>query len=638
MIRGTGEGGQRRRSIGQVVRFTTLMGGVLSALPAAAQTVQTTTAHIVEWDLPATADSSPGAMVVDPRGDDQNRLWFVTRLGVPRVFRVSPFRSLMKGPATWTSWELALDSFTTGGTKKIKASHDRRFVWVRTAESLQRIDTQNCDTASPQTCQRIEWFDQPGQFNVSDLSVDDYNNVFTTAAVGGDPFASPIVPPPSLGASYVQMLPTPGFVPANMDTGSVTVTRWTVGGGAGFCADLGRSTTSFPCVSGIAASPTNRNLVYYSEPEGGSDGRGAIGELNISTNTVRRWAFTTLPLDADGVIVQQPRQLHIDRWGAVWVNTGSGHLVSLNPSSNQMGAHAIPSASLADPFGIAPDDDVVGYTDAGINTARVGMMFPKGPTITVSPTTQPNVPHGPVTVTTMGERATVASGSQAPRGSVVTAQITTKPDGVFVDAFVGAFGGHDSESPLGITPNKGKGQGSFFYAVGLPGSSGAGADRVGMVRLPMPQKVRHPRDDDDGEDGWDHSQHPSGWHMSGVDDDDNDGLENEYDSPTAQENVTVLDPTIVQAGQTKDYPMTASSTSLALIALAVAESDPTAFLSVDILNSAGQLVATSPVTAGLAAATLLLPAAGDYTARVHNQNVTGAAHTPKLIVREPWQP
>ena len=49
----------------------------------------------------------------------------------------------------------------------------------------------------------------------------------------------------------------------------------------------------------------------------------------------------------------------------------------------------------------------------------------------------------------MGERANVASGSTPPAGFVVTAQTTTKTDGVFVDAFIGAFGGHDSESPLG---------------------------------------------------------------------------------------------------------------------------------------------------------------------------------------------
>src|SRR4051812_10033172 len=112
----------------------TLAGGLLTALPAGATgstppPVQMRTTHIVEWNLPAIADASPGAMVVDTRGEDKNRLWFVTRLGLQRVFRLEPSKSLMKGSAQWKSWELAEDSFTTGGTKKIKASHDRRFVF-----------------------------------------------------------------------------------------------------------------------------------------------------------------------------------------------------------------------------------------------------------------------------------------------------------------------------------------------------------------------------------------------------------------------------------------------------------------------------------------------------------------------------
>lgn len=93
-----------------------------------------------------------------------------------------------------------------------------------------------------------------GSFNVSDLSVDDQNHIFTTGSTDGDPFTP--VAPTHLEDSYVQML-TPA-------TG--TITRWTVGGGAGFCAPLDSTTTSFPCISGIAVLPSNRNLVYFSEP------------------------------------------------------------------------------------------------------------------------------------------------------------------------------------------------------------------------------------------------------------------------------------------------------------------------------------------------------------------------------------
>src|ERR1051326_1578130 len=170
-----------------------VIGAVLAAIgagPAAAQTVQNTTAHIVEGDLPGIVDASPGAMMVDTRGDDNNHVWFVTRVpmaGPPRVFRLTPPGSLLKAMAQWTSWDLDEESGTSGGLKKIKGSRDRRFVFVRSATSLQRIDTQSCDAS---TCQRTTWIDQD-PFNVSDLTVDDWNNVFTTAAVTDDPTSDP---------------------------------------------------------------------------------------------------------------------------------------------------------------------------------------------------------------------------------------------------------------------------------------------------------------------------------------------------------------------------------------------------------------------------------------------------------------
>ena len=154
-------------------------------------------------------------------------------------------------------------------------------------------------------------------------------------------------------------------------------------------------------------------------------------------------------------------------------------------------------------------------------------------------------------------------------GKVVDVTVTKKTDGTFVEAQLDSHD-NDDMSPLGITANKGKGQGTFFYAIGAA-TAHPTADRVGVVRLPMAEKARHPRDDDDFEDGWDHQSHPSGWHESDADDDDDDGLENEYeyDSPTAQENVQVVDdaPTIA-GGQYTDYTVTTTATSLALIAMA----------------------------------------------------------------------
>jgi hypothetical protein len=633
----------RRGVARQLIQYTALAGVLLLALPVAA-TAQTS-AHIVEWDLPMRADASPGAILVDSQGDDINRLFFVTRLGAQRVIRLEPARSLMTGVAQWKSWTLADDSLTTGGTKRLRASRDRRFIFVRTAASIQRVDTLNCDAATPQTCQRIEWLDQvdpqTGQVvspNVSDLAVNDSNSVFTTAAVGGSLDNSVA---PDLTKSYVQLL-TPGSVPTNGQTAPATATRWTVGGGAGFCADLGAATTtSFPCLSGIAlldsnsSYPDSRNIVFYSEPEG-TDGSGSIGELNISTNNVRRWLLSRLPPDSDGTTVRQPRQLIIDRFDIVWVITGSGHLVSLNPRNNRMTKHAIPLAMLSDPFGVAPDDDVVGYTDSAQN--KLGMLFQKGQTFTVvTPTVNtPPAIRGTATFTVMGERATVDSGSVSPNGKVVDAVVTRRVNGdVFVEAQLDSRG-NDSTSPLGITPNKGRAQGTFFYAVGSA-TIHPNADRVGFVRLPPPDRYKHPRDDDDTDDGCCSPTQPVGWHNSDLGDDDDDGQGNDIDTPTANEKATIGDPTPLNPGQSVDYAVTASSTTLALIASATAD-NPLGQITVEIYDALGVLVAGSLTAPGAATSTLALPAPGSYTVRVKNYGISSINHTPTIVVREPWVP
>ena len=179
---------------------------------------------------------------------------------------------------------------------------------------------------------------------------------------------------------------------------------------------------------------------------------------------------------------------------------------------------------------------------------------------------------------------------------MVDVTVTKKTDGTFVEAQLDSHN-NDDLSPLGITANNGKGQGTFFYAVGSA-SLHPTADRVGFVRLPMAEKARHARDDDDSEDGWDHQSHPSGWHENDADDDDDDGLENEYDSPTAQENVQL----------------------------------------VDVYSPMGLLVATSVPAPGLAVAPVMLPGAGNYKVRIRNYGVLPITPTPKLIVREPWLP
>jgi len=571
-----------------------------------------TQARIIEWDLPAQADAVPGAMIVDTQGDDRNRIWFVTRFD-GHVYRMDFPSSLMRGKARWTSWSLSDAALFAGGVRKLRASKDRRFVFVRTVTTLERIDTQNCAGSAPRTCQRTVWFDQPDGFDVSDVAVDDRNNVFSTHTPADNP-------------SYVQRL-TPGTAGA-ADT---KIARWSVGGNAGPC--LGAA--SNPCLAGITVHPTKQYLVYFTE-----ETTNRIGELNTTTNEVRRWSLTGLnaPPCATAGIVEGPRQLNVDRYGKLWTVTTSGHLVSLDPVTNNMTGHQMPSGAGADPFGVAPDDDVVGYTNA--QTDKVGMLIPRGKGCPVEPSRPEPAPQicgtnpGCVVATDDNTRAIANSGTVSPIGKIVDALISPNPDGTFIEAMIFTRG-NDSTLPLGITPAKSKSQGTFFYAVG--NNLQAQIDRAGFVRFPLKERVKHPRDDDDRDDGCDCEDHWHDWHdHANSNDDDDDGIPNGQDSPTAQENVARGDLTPLAAGDTAVYSMTATTTTLALLAIAEAD-NPTAQIGIDVFNSAGLLIAQSLPALGIAVAQVALPPAGTYTWRVRNY---GAAvnYTPTTIDRQPQAP
>ena len=624
---------------------TTTTAATVASLP---QTQQTKT-HLVEWDIPIVlgpdefpvGDSEPAAITVDTRGKDKNRVWFLTRTtGVEspqKVYRFDASKSLMKGSAQWTSWELSrrvTPASSTGGLKRLRPSDDRRYVFIRTSNDIQRVDTQKCKPgtpksttadATPPTCELTVWSNNPSTnpttitdpLNVSDLAVDETNRVFTTAAVVVGQAVDP-------NMSYLQML-TPGYAPAPGTTAQVTVTRWQVGGGAGVCDGTGGGG---PCLSGVDVYQAKyKNLVYYSEPA--SD---KIGELNISTNVVRRWSIAA-------VGAAQPRQLNIDNSGKVWVVTGSGHLVSLNPVTNKMTRHLIPVPAGSDLFGVAPDDDVIGYTDAQVGKDTVAMLFPKGDAVPVTPECKTVYPTYPEVLVT-GDVSASDSAPVAPQGKIAPVTITSKADGTFVEARVaeadcvsGPCNPFPSLSPRGITPNRGKAQGTFFYTVGFSDKI-----RIGFARLPHKEKPRHGRDDDDCDDGEDVSKHP-GWHdhSSHVDDNDDDGVDSKYDSRTTREDAETGDATALGAGQIAEYPLTATATSLALIANVTA-ADPLAQLGVEIYNSLGALVASGPSVGGVAVATLAAPAAGDYKVRVKNYGLGSATLTPTLLVREPWLP
>jgi len=572
-------------------------------------------ARIIEWDLPAQVDASPGAMVVDSQGEDQHRIWFVTRVGgPPHVYRMDFPSSLMRGNARWTRWDLS-EASVTGGLRKIRTSRDRRFVFARTVETLERIDTQNCG-GSPQTCERTVWTDQAdGGFNMSDVAVDDRNNVFTTHAPMDDP-----------AKSYVERL-TPG-TPSNAPA---TITRWFLpGGGAGLCTG---GTVTSPCVSGVTVHPTNRNLVYFAEQS-----TNDIAELNTMTNNVRRWSLAKLsaascPPATTCTPIAFPRQLNINRQGKVWGITGSGHLVSLDPSTSKMTSHEMPNVGGADPFGVAPDDDVVGYTNSVAD--KVGMLIPHGQEFLIPADPATPVVPPPFSLDASVQAALVFSSTVAPDGKTVPAQITKKGDDTYIEALIGMPQDSTkppSQIPFGITPAKAKSQGTFFYAVG--DTTTPDINRVGFVRLPVKERIRNPRDDDDRDDGCACEDHWHDWHdHANAGDDDDDGISNKYDDPSARENVAAGDPAPLAVGATADQSMVASPTTLALIAIAEAD-NPLAQIGIDIYNPAGLLVARSVPALGIAVAQVLLPPAGTYTWRVRNY---GAAinYTPTTIVREP---
>ena len=634
-------------------------GAQLTTPTNAAPAKQLGSARVIEWDLPADADFNPGAMVVDTRGEDNNVVWFVTRLGGQKVYRFNLQPSLMKngGPARWTSWNLFPD-MNAGGSKKLRPSHDRRFVIVRTANSIQEIDTQACVAGSlayPTVCdsalRRFDFVEDPeadGAF-VSDIAVDDSRRIFST---GRSVTATGLFP---LG--YVQML-IPTRMPFTSKTDALptptgTVTRWGVPGVDQCDAISGESVGIFSgfCNSGIDFRSSDQNVVYVS-----NQGQNSIDELNVTNGKIRRWP---LPNDADGDPVLQPRMLKVDSNDRVWVVTGSGHLLSLNPrvgsgcpyGQNRITRHRMPFELLQnDGWGIAPDSNVIGYTDA--NNHKVGMLLPHDAGICEAPNPDSALKEDIYsTVTTVPTEVVsdVATGD----AKTVLKQTTKKKDGTFVEAVINtpAPGSVDpymkkptSMSPLGITAVKSKAQGTFFYAVGVTAGASANpnaaagpdasfAKRIGFVRLGVPERINNPRDDDDEDDGY-RTSNP-GWRAGSPGDADGDGVSDEYDTPSARENVTAYAATPAAAFSATDYAVTTTATTLALVA-SVQPDDPTAAIGVDIYNAMGLLLSTSALLPGVpSVTTLAAPGAGTFTVRVRNLSGRTVGITPTVLVREP---
>ena len=187
--------------------------------------------------------------------------------------------------------------------------------------------------------------------------------------------------------------------------------------------------------------------------------------------------------------------------------------------------------------------------------------------------------------------------------------------------------------PLGITANRSKAEGSFFYTVGAAGDINSFAKRLGHIRLPMKDKAKFPRDDDDADDGFDRRRNPK-WHNSEPGDEDADAVPDQYDTPSTRDNMTSPNPATIAAGQSAAFPVVTAATTLAIIA-AVVPDKPTAIVAVDVYNAVGTLVGTSGPVVGIATATVPTPGAGTFIVRVRNLSPTPVICTPTFVVREP---
>jgi hypothetical protein len=622
---------------------------LVGAGPAGAQTLNSafisgTTcpmqAQVVEWDLPdGGTDFQPGAIFVDVRGSHESGhpIWFVTRIGIPgddhKVYRLEPRNKRQSAP--FTSWTLNADGITTGGLRRVHASRDGGLVAVRMLRFLQLISTGKCvnQADGTTTCRRFNFLDDPGSLGVSDVAIDDYHNVFTTATSPASDLSEPDV-------SYVQRLRGGAITTVQPGVVSVKVTRWFVGGGAGVCKLNDQATD---CIAGVATKRGDSTLVYFSAPAD-----NVIGELNTATNTVRRF-----PLAAVGA--RDPRQIDVDNEGVVWAVAGSGHLVRIDPNKRlsgcssycaAMSSHAVPESTLQDPFGVTIDrggrrgrndndqfrNEFVGYTAPG--TSEVGLLLPNGKLVSVPAPPSPAPPDEDV-ITGTEEQSLKNTGAADPMAKKVTVTVADKADGTFLEAQI-AEGG--SFAPLGITPDHRGRFGTFYYAVGEPMDPSA-LKRIERVTFPrVPRRPDNPRDNDDHDDDGVRDDKDADKDDDGVpngmdndddndcvpndmdDDDDGDHLEDKHDrADRREEKWTEWGP--AAAGSSNSYTVTTTSSTTLLTIVATA-SDLTAPISLEILTPAGIAVSTGLPTPGTAVATFVPLTVGNHTVRVKNHGLS----------------
>jgi hypothetical protein len=437
--------------------------GVISAAPVAAQLP---TADFIDWDLPQLAGagqcpSAIGAVTLPPTGDP---VYYVTRCpgpsrnkdnntpsgdpaGVPRIgpalLRFFPGTPLGFGQASWRAWNLGniIESTVVdeaapalGPTGGMKITRDESVAFIRASTEIIRVKmnssynnlTRWVDIAP------VPDPDNPGSTifvdpsSVSDLALVErkycnvnYIDVYTThnAASGG----------------VVQRLTV-----QNGGT-TATVKRWNVG------------TVGAPeFLRGVAYFSGN-GRIYFSDAA-----LDAIGELDPNTNKVRRWSLAP-------VLAAMPRQISIDSKGIIWVITGSGHLVSLNPCTNDMASYMIPGGTLFS-FGLGTSGGTVGFTQGDNNI--VGMLIPNKTPLPVSPTTPAPVSYTTTCLTGATETVFKDTGFVDPVRSDNVPVVPSNVDGEFLQAMLPREGNF----PLGIFRDVERCVGNFYLLVTLGAS------------------------------------------------------------------------------------------------------------------------------------------------------------------------
>jgi hypothetical protein len=117
------------------------------------------------------------------------------------------------------------------------------------------------------------------------------------------------------------------------------------------------------------------------------------------------------------------------------------------------------------------------------------------------------------------------------------------------------------------------------------------------------------------------------------DDADNDGIEDSSDTPDKRETKQTSAQDVAPGGFALDQFTLNSGTLLAVIN--ATSSNALAPVTVEILNEAGQVVASSVATPGTAVLTWTPPAAGGlFTLRVKNQGLGVSTLTTKILTRQ----